>query len=88
MKDIMQGALNAVTNSSDRPVTAAEIVEMLKNGDGEGHLVRALFGDCGIDVLARLGDAGGMSLADLRTSYRRARDRHGARNADFETADP
>ncbi len=87
MRDVMQGALNAVTNASRRPVAVAEIVDMLRTGDGQGHLVRALFGDCGIETLARLGDAAGMSLGKVRASYRQAKERHGARNPDFEDAE-
>ena len=84
VKDGRRLAVNAVTNASREPVGEEQVLAILRTGDGEGHLVRALFGDCGVETLARAGMSTGMSLAEVRNSYCRARERHGARNPELE----
>ena len=77
-------ALNALSNSSRGPVSEAEIVSILATGDGPGHLVRALFGDCAFETLDRLGAHAGLSRAEIRAAYAHAKRVHAAANADFE----
>lgn len=81
-------AANALANCSTEPVSAAQIAAILRSGDGPGHLVRALFEDCSFETLNRLALALGLSSADLRAAYRRARAKHQAVNPGFEDEDP
>ena len=77
-------ALNALANASREPVSEADLLPILSTGDGPGHLVRALFGDCSFDTLDRLGVALGLSRDRVRQSYARAKARHGAANSDLD----
>ena len=80
-------AVNALSNSSRTPVSAEDVMSILRTGDGPGHLVRALFGDCAFETLDRLGAQAGLSQADIRTTYAYAKRVHAAANADLEAED-
>ena len=83
-RGIMAAAMNAVANSSRTPVSESQILAMLATGDGPGHLVRALFGDCSFETLDRLGAEHGVARATIRRAYAHARATHAAVNEDFE----
>lgn len=85
--DAVAIALNALSNVSRSPVTKADIVSILTTGDGPGHLVRALFDDCGFETLDRLGAQAGLSRAEIRTAYAYAKRVHAAANADLDAED-
>ena len=57
---------------------------MLATGDGPGHLVRALFGDCSFETLDRIGAEHGVSRSTIRTAYAHARATHAAANEEME----
>ncbi len=84
---VMATALNAVSNSSRTPVAEDEILAILATGDGPGHLVRALFGDCSFETLDRLGAAHGLARATIRAAYAHARARHAAFNTELESGE-
>ena len=63
-------ALNALANASREPVSEADLLPILATGDGPGHLVRALFGDCSFDTLDRLGATLGLSRDRVRQVLR------------------
>ncbi len=83
-RDVLVTVLNAVSNSSRVPVSEAEVIAILETGDGPGHLVRALFGDCSYETLDRFGAAVGVPSSQIRGAYRVARERHAAANADMD----
>ncbi len=83
-RDGIATALNALANASPEPVSEADLLPILSTGDGPGHLVRALFGDCSFDTLDRLGAALGLSRDRVRQSYARAKARYGAANSDLD----
>lgn len=85
-RDVFQTGANALANSSRKPVGKDDVLAILKTGDGPGHLVRALFEDCSLGDLDQTAAAAGMSPADLRAAYRKAREKHAARNAEIEEA--
>ena len=85
--DAVAIALNALSNASRGPVSKADIGPILATGDGPGHLVRALFGDCALETLDRLGAQAGLSRADIRKAYAYAKRVHAAANADLEADD-
>jgi len=76
--------LNALSNSSRKPVGGPELLAILMTGDGPGHLVRALFEDCSLESLERMAMEAGMTPAQLHASYLVARARHYARNSEME----
>ena len=79
--------LSAVSNASNVAVTEATIMSVLRTGDGPGAIVRALFGDCSLETLERLGAELGMTRRDLDASYATAKALHAAANAEFEEED-
>ena len=81
--DPFAAAFNAITNGTDDPVSEADIIAMLRSGDGKPGMVRSLFEDCPLEVLERLAMHCGMSGTDLRASLRMARQKHAAANAGF-----
>jgi hypothetical protein len=82
-----QVGVNAIANSSVKPIGVAEIIAILSTGEGPGHLVRALFEDCSVESLDRMALAANVSPQQLRAAYRRARTLHHARNAELEAED-
>ena len=80
IRGMMAAALSAVSNSSRTPVSEDQILAILATGDGPGHLVRALFGDCSFDTLDQLGAEHGIARATIRTAYEHARTTHAAAN--------
>ena len=85
--DAVAIASNALSNSSSAPVSEADVLSILTTGDGPGHLVRALFGDCAFETLDRIGAQAGLSRAGIRTAYAFAKRVHAAANADLEAED-
>ena len=85
-RDVFQTGANALANCSRTPVEKADVIAILKSGDGPGHLVRALFEDCSLGSLDAMAAAAGMSPRDLRATYTLAHDKHGARNPEVEEA--
>ncbi len=67
--------LSAVSNASNVDVTEETIMAVLKTGDGPGGIVRALFGDCSLETLDRLGSR---IRDDASGPLRLVRDREGA----------
>lgn len=86
--DVFLVGLNALENSSRVPVSRADVIKILKSGDGPGNLVRALFEDCSLEALDVMGAAIGLSPRQIRASYDIARRKHGAANPEFEHDDP
>ena len=82
--DVIAVGLNAVSNSSRVDVTEAMMMSVLRTGDGQGGMVRALFGDCSLETLERLSATAGMSSWDLQTAYRIAKALHAAINSELE----
>ena len=78
--------LNAMANSSSQDVTTADLISILKTGTGPGNLVRALFEDCSFDALEHMAIAAGVSRKDLLTSYKTAKEKHHAANAEIDQA--
>ena len=76
--------LSAVSNASNVDVTEETMISVLRTGDGPGGIVRALFGDCSLETLERLGAESGMTRQDLNASYATAKARHAAANAEFD----
>lgn len=85
--DVFAIAVNALSNASRNPVSEADVRSILTTGDGPGHLVRALFGDCAFETLDRLGMRAGLSRAEIRKAYAFAKRVHAAANADLEAED-
>lgn len=83
-RKIMAAALNAVSNSSRTPISDTDVIAILATGDGPGHLVRALFGDCSFETLDRLGAGHGIARSTIRSAYSYARRKHAAVNDDLE----
>lgn len=79
--------LSAVSNSSNVDVTEETMMAVLRKGDGPGGIVRALFGDCSLETLDRLGAEIGMTRRDLDAAYATAKSRHAAANAEFDEED-
>ena len=79
--------LSAVSNASNVDVTEETMMSVLRTGDGPGGIVRALFGDCSLETLERLGAELGMTRRDLDASYATAKVLHAAANAEFEEED-
>ena len=65
---------NAVENASDRPITAAQIVAILRGAGGTGSQMRAVFGDVSLAALARAGTACGVEVAAILAAYRIAKE--------------
>ena len=86
--DPLQIGLNALSNSSRRPVSRSELLAILATGEGPGHLVRAVFEDCSYETLESMAMSAGRSRSQILTAYRTARRRHGARNTDIESVAP
>ena len=82
--DPLQIGANALSNASRTSVSRATVLALLATGDGPGPLVRALFEDCAFESLDRMAAAAGMGRKELRAAHAVARDKHGARNPDFE----
>lgn len=80
----MQTALNAMANSSRTPVSEEILLQIVRTGDGPGHLVRALFGDCSAITLDRLGIALGLPLSHVRDAYSVAKRLHNASNSELD----
>ena len=79
--------LSAMANASRDAVDVADLLAILSSGDGPGHLVRALFGDCTLETLDRMSVAAGLSRASLHAAYATAKARHQAANAEIDGAD-
>lgn len=75
---------NAVSNASTRPVSDVEIGAVLATGAGAGHVVRAVFGDCALDVLLGAAEQAGLSNERLLAAYRTARSIHCAAHNDLD----
>lgn len=82
----IQLALNAISNASRVPISEAEAAQVLSTGDGHGSHVRALFGDCSAETLARLAMHVGVEPETLKEAYANAKSRHAASNEDLEDA--
>ena len=85
-RDVFATVLNALSNASRTPVSKDDVLAILVTGDGPGNLVRALFGDCSLETLDRLGQATGFSRSRIKASYRNAKRLHAAANADMDGA--
>lgn len=83
-RDVFATALNAMSNASRTPVSREDVVAILTTGDGPGNLVNALFSDCSLETLDRLGERIGLSRAKILESYGVAKRRHAAANADID----
>ena len=79
--------LSAMKNASRDEVCVEDLLAILSTGNGPGHLVRALFGDCTWETLDRMSLAAGLSRASLHAAYATAKSRHHAANAEIDGAD-
>ena len=78
--------MNAVSNASRTPVSDKDIIAVLATGEGPGPLVRALFSDCSLETLDRLGETAGLSRAQIKSAYSHAKQQHAAANAEMDEA--
>ena len=76
--------LNALSNSTREAVTENELFEILKTGDGKGHLVRALFEDCSLETLEKIAGNIGLTPKQLLHAYSNAKKRHRASNEELD----
>ena len=83
-RDPLQIGANALANSSRTLVDRSELVAILTMGDGQGHLVRALFEDCSLGVLMEIALSLGMTQRDLVQAYRNAKSRYPIVNEEID----
>jgi hypothetical protein len=82
--DPLQIGANALANSSRTPIERSQVVDILRTGDGLGHLVRALFEDCSRESLERMAMHIGVTSAQLHLAYQQARRNYAAMNVEME----
>ena len=75
---------NAVENASVEPITDAQIVAILRGGEGCGSHLRAVFGDVSLQGLSKAAAAYGIPLRTILGAYRRARDTAAAANGELD----
>ena len=83
-RSVVAIGLSAVSNASTVEATEEMLFSVLRTGDGSGHMVRALFGDCSLETLDRLAAEVGMTRRALEIAYATAKALHAAANAELD----
>jgi hypothetical protein len=74
--DPLVTAINAVENVTAVPVTRADILRVLRQGEGAGVHVRAVFIELHVDKIVQIAIEAGISDAELHAAWRKATARH------------
>ena len=81
-----QTIVNAVANTRAPPITAAEIIAILKGEGGRAPHVKTLFSDVTLAGLERAGASVGIDRATILEAYRVAKDTVAAANPTLDEA--